>query len=300
MSSQRDYDQSARYLEDQGRLHFKQRDYQEAIRNYQNAVDVYERKNMGSDQARCLSKIGKAYYRLEDFELSKEFTQRALDIHQSDRGQTDAEAYCHYQIADALSRLGEFEQALERYKQALGLFSSLPNQNIKVANCTEQIAIRQQDLGNWEEAQYGLNGALQLYRQFGDHFDIANCMYNLGNWHYKKPAADYDGALTNYQDSFEMFSTVIQEPNHICLARCLRQIAKIHYHRNNNQEARGYFEQALEMFENLNENDERVVLHRTACNEYLRLIHNRLQEHYNQRVEELCQRFHLNHADLLD
>lgn len=147
-------------LASEGLVHFQEARYEQAVRCYQQALEVAH----GQDD-RCegiwLGNLGNVYLQLGDNDKAQEMTQRGLNIAREQNDQA-AEAAHLDTLGDCFSQKGEIQQALDTYKQALEIGRSINDklgERVYLANVGRAFA----KLGNYDEGYDYLDAAISLF-----------------------------------------------------------------------------------------------------------------------------------------
>ncbi|OJW72063.1 MAG: hypothetical protein BGO68_00800 [Candidatus Amoebophilus sp. 36-38] len=251
-------------------------DHQEALRYYKKALKIFQAIDTGNhpDIANLLHNIGTIYSSFRQYEEALKYSKQALNMNKA--------LYIgnHPDIANSLnnigvvySDLGQHQKALEYLEKALEMRQALYTGNHPdIANSLHNIGVVYSDLFQHEEALKYLEQALQiggtihyrssqceealkyhkkalkmrqaLYKDNGNHPDIANSLHNLGMVY--SSFRQYEEALKYHGEALEM-RQALYIGNHPDIANSLHNLGTIYSSFRQYEEALKYHEQALEM-----------------------------------------------------
>ena len=177
------------------------REFAEARRNYQQALEIYIESSDRYSQADTYHNLGNVAYLLEEFSEAKRNYQQALEIYieSSDRYE---QASTYHQLGMVAQQLQEFAEARQNYQQALEIyieFSDRYNQ----ARTYHHLGIDAQELRDYQQARAYYQQALDIYIEFGDRYSQARTYGALGL--LAEAQEDYLEARCNWQKALEIW-----------------------------------------------------------------------------------------------
>jgi len=103
-----------------GEIHEGFKDYEQALEHYQKSLAMAQVAGTNSTLGRVYHRIGSVYYQLEEYTKAQEFFEDALRVHSEIRNPHMQQSEL-IQLGDILSKLGDPEQALKRQMEALAI-----------------------------------------------------------------------------------------------------------------------------------------------------------------------------------
>ncbi|MBD2095677.1 CHAT domain-containing protein [Trichocoleus sp. FACHB-591] len=112
----------------QGIQQYRRSQYQQAIKSWQQALEIYRAASDRNGEAGVLNNLGLAYGSLSQYQRAVEYYQQALPIFQqvSDR---NGEAGALNNLGRAYGSLSQYQRAIEYYEQALPIFQQVSDRN---------------------------------------------------------------------------------------------------------------------------------------------------------------------------
>jgi tetratricopeptide (TPR) repeat protein len=172
----------------------------EALRNYQQSLDIARRLGEKKGIADTLYMIGQAYVVMGKTDLAFKNQNDALHIYR-DIGDKAATANTLLTIGQFYVDRGEHEEALKIFKEALLLERDVGDENYQ-AFCLHAIGNTYLSKGDYENARTYFAQALQLREKFKVPSDIANTLHNLAETDMM--TARYDQALAEYLRALDL------------------------------------------------------------------------------------------------
>ncbi len=178
----------------QGMVNDDQGNYQEALKNYADALKIFEVLNYQQGIADCHSCMGTAYCTLGNFPEALKNAFEALKIREKIADKRG--------IAASLNNIGTIYYEQLNYPEALLKFSAALKINVEMGN-ENWIAINyvniggvNSDLGNLEEALRNYFEGLKMLEKIGNTPGVSACYNNIGIIY--KQQGKYEEALKNY------------------------------------------------------------------------------------------------------
>jgi signal transduction histidine kinase len=133
-------------------------DFALALKNYQQAHEIYVRLGIGRSQAIVLLDLGGLYDKAHDFNREIRYYNEAAEAYSGDRAIAIGIAN---NLGFAFQQMGRYEQAIPRFAQALAVASSLKSVALQV-NILNSLATSYTRIGKIAEAERAVNRALKL------------------------------------------------------------------------------------------------------------------------------------------
>jgi tetratricopeptide (TPR) repeat protein len=180
----------------------------EALRNYQQSLDIARRLGQQKGIADTLYMIGQVYVVMGKPDLALKNENDALHIYR-DIGDKAATANTLLTIGQFYVDRGEHEEALKIFKEALLLERDVGDENYQ-AFCLHAIGNTYLSKADYENARTYFAQALQLREKFKVSSDIANTLHNLAETDMM--TARYDQALAEYLRALDLRRSVNDKP----------------------------------------------------------------------------------------
>jgi tetratricopeptide (TPR) repeat protein len=219
-------------------INFKYKKYNEALKNYNRALEIYKQLGDLSNKANSFKNIGECFQAKGDYLKAKKGYLSALKIYR--------ELHLLKGKAKILNQLGEIMRLQKNYNQAIRYTMNAVKLNDELRDLTEKaislkmIAFIKEEQKNYPEAIKFYNKAIQIYEKLEILSETANTFISISNVH--KIQGNYSKALTQNERALEFYRQ-IGDSNGITL--CLFDIASINFSRANYQEALKYYEELL-------------------------------------------------------
>jgi tetratricopeptide (TPR) repeat protein len=153
------------------------RGFEEAKRNYQQALQIFIDFNDRFSQASTYHQLGRVAQELREFDEAKRYYQQAIQIY-IDFNDRFSQASTYHQLGIVAQELREFDEAKRYYQQALQIYIDF-NDRFSQASTYHQLGSVAQELREFEEAKRHYQQALQIKIDFNDRFSQARTYYHL-------------------------------------------------------------------------------------------------------------------------
>ncbi|MDB9346645.1 CHAT domain-containing tetratricopeptide repeat protein [Nodularia spumigena] len=184
-----------------GRVAQELREYEEARRNYQQALNIFIEYGDRYSQAYTHHNLGRVAEELREYEEARRNYQQALNI-KIEYGDRYSQASTYHQLGRVAEELREYEQARRDYQQALNIFIEYGDR-YEQASTYHQLGIVAQELREYEEAQRNYQRALNIKIEYGDRYYQASTYGQLGL--LAAAEENYPEARANLQTALEIF-----------------------------------------------------------------------------------------------
>jgi tetratricopeptide (TPR) repeat protein/serine/threonine protein kinase len=206
----------AKRLLETGVIEFQQDNYEEAMRCYQGALEIFRMHGYRSGEILGLNRIGIFYQRVGQMERAIEFYTQALDIAR-EIGDKRYEGITLGNLGNGFRAQGQHERAIEFYTQALDVAREIGDKRNEAAHLGN-IGIVLQVQGQHGRAIEFYTQALDIAREIGDKEKQFVNLGNLGNacqlqGQYERATEFYTQALAAAREVNNKLSEGIQLGN---------------------------------------------------------------------------------------
>ena len=183
-----------------GRVAQGLREFEDARRHYQQALQLLIEFNDRYSQANTYHNLGIVAQELREFEDAHRQYQQALQlfVEFNDR---HSQASTYYQLGRVAEELREFEDAHRQYQEALQLFIEFNNRHSQ-AHSYHQLGSVAQALREFENARRYYQQALQLKIEFNDRYSQASTYHHLGS--VAQALREFEEARRHYQQALQI------------------------------------------------------------------------------------------------
>jgi CHAT domain-containing protein/Tfp pilus assembly protein PilF len=171
--------------------------YPQALKNYQQALAIHQEIDDKAGEGTTLSNIGVVYRSLGQYPQALENYQQALAIHQ-EIGNKAMEGTTLNNIGLVYNNLGQYPQALENYQQALAIHQKIGNKAME-GTTLNNIGLVYNNLGQYPQALENYQQALAIHQKIGDKVGEGRTLHNIGGVY--RNLGQYPQALENYQQA---------------------------------------------------------------------------------------------------
>ena len=228
----------AAYIHQLGRLAQERGDYEEAARQYQRSLDIFERFGDRAGMARSYGQLGILAQDRGDYEEAVRQYQRSLDIFER-FGDRAGMARSYGQLGILAQDRGDYEEAARQYQRSLDIFERFGDR-AGMASSYGQLGILAQDRGDYEEAARQYQRSLDIFERLGDRAGMASSYGQLGI--LAQDRGDYEEAARQYQRSLDIFERLGNQAN---MASSYHQLGILAHDRGDYEEAARQYQRSL-------------------------------------------------------
>ena len=177
---------NAEALEQQGRTLYDAEQFSEAVRLWQQAVDVFKARNDELNAAMTLSNLSLAYQQLGQWQEAEETSAQSLNLLETERnlGDSKERAQILAQSLDVRGRLllarGQAEAALSTWQRAESIYARVGDEAARIRSLINQ-AQALQVLGHYRQALHILTQLKQTLQNLPNSSLKATGLRSLGN-----------------------------------------------------------------------------------------------------------------------
>ncbi len=185
----------------EGLGHRDGKDYESALKKYNDAFLLYKDLDNKEGMSKALYYGGKAYLALNDYSGSWSCFKRALTLSQETKDKEN-EILITMTIGRVYGKRGNFDKSLEYYKQALKITQEIKNHPGK-GLVLYAIGASYAGMGNYEEALKALNKARQIFKVDNNIPSQGAALTLIGE--INKTLGKYTEAINNYQEALALY-----------------------------------------------------------------------------------------------
>jgi len=173
---------AARHFVNRGILNHRSGKWDEALKNYFDAYEIYNHYGEKQSLSRTLNNIAIIYRSQGQYEESIEFYNQSLDLKKA-LGDSKGLANTYQNLGLLYSYTGQMESAIDNLILALEYFEKLGFES-DIAHCYSALGTIYLNLGCYEEAQGPLDKAQAYYRNNPEPVKAAYTLFSLGSLAY--------------------------------------------------------------------------------------------------------------------
>ncbi len=176
--------------------------YDEAVKTYEQALQIYRELKDRSAESVILNNIGLTYFRQKQYPKALDFYQQSLAITKQ-IGDRKGEATSLSNIGAVYNSLGQYEKAVDFFQQSLAIRSQIGDR-VAEATSLSNLGKGYLNLKQHQQAADFFQKAVDAYQQIGDRNGESLNLGNLGTAYqrlnqYQKAADAYQQALTIFK-----------------------------------------------------------------------------------------------------
>lgn len=219
-------------------------EYDEAVKYYEEALQIYIDNNDSVGMSGCYNNIGTLYNDQGNYPLALKYYNKSLTINK-DLGDSLEMAKSFNNIGIIYKDRNDFDNAINYYKKSLSISKSNNNQKA-IAQTTMNIGIVYTNKKDYQKAIPILKEALIIFKKIHNKKLTSSCLNNLGDAYLE--LKEYNTALNYYTEA-----KIINEEIGFQLSECnsLLGIATVFTKQGNYNDALGYALRSKKISEDL-------------------------------------------------
>ncbi|MCK4765148.1 MAG: tetratricopeptide repeat protein [Candidatus Aminicenantes bacterium] len=175
-------------------------DYDSAIEQYHEAMEIFENTGDISGVSNSLVQIGMIYQYKGDYDTALKQYEKSLQIKEQ-IGDRKGLSSSLRQIGMIYQYKGDYDAALKQYEMSLDIDKQIGDMK-GVSSSSHQIGMIYQYKGDYDAALKQYEKSLEIDEQIGDIKGVSTNLLQVGNIYYTK--GDYERALSRYEKSMEI------------------------------------------------------------------------------------------------
>ncbi|MEM7369770.1 MAG: CHAT domain-containing protein [Bacteroidota bacterium] len=234
----------AKHYHLKGLIHLEKGEFEVAISNYKQAVEMQARIGDTLGQATSCQNLATTFQALRDFGQARLYYEKAETLFTSLKHPSHDELLgCYYNLGNLNMKEGNVEKALDYLFRSLELLDQ-DNPSIYLAGIYGSIGSAFRRRGNHAESVHYLQKAIDIHEIMGDKEGLAMTSGVLAITHYHMK--DLDGAEKAMEKAVVIFKELRKVDN---LVSAYRTLSQIKAEKGNLEEAISYLELAKEIAE---------------------------------------------------
>lgn len=220
-----------------------------ALKNYLNAVKIFETQNDKSGAANVYLELSVLLRKNNDLELSKIYLNDAIDLFNSN-SDLGGVANAYNNMGIIYETLNNLDSALIWYTRSKELYEALPNSELGISYSLCNIGGIYSMQKEYDKALEVLNKSLEMRIKLDDKFTICQSYTSLGECYSLK--GDYSKAITSFKQSIDIARQIHFQD---ILQYNYEQVANIYQQTGNYKDALEYYTFYQEIKDSLYNNE---------------------------------------------
>ena len=221
-----------------GIVYQEQHQWQQAIRAYKRALELYEQHGQQHQSGGTYHQIGRVYQELQQWQQALDAYQHALELKER-HGQQQRLVSTYHHIGMVHQEQRQWQPALAAYQRALKLQEQHGQQHQSGVTC-HQIGMAYQEQRQWREALAAYQRALELDEQHGQQHKLGDTYHQIGIVYQQQ--RQWQQALDAYQRALELKEQHGQRHE---LGSTYHQIGRVYEQQGELPSACAYYHRAL-------------------------------------------------------
>lgn len=238
--------------------------FEDALKKFHEALEIYQRENHKPGIADTLFKMGRINARTENYPEALRLFEQARKIHE-EIGDKKAVVMDMTRIAITYSYQGNYHDAIALSEKALAMNRDVQDREASIL-LLDNLANSYFDTGSNEKALETFHQALALATEVDDKKNMGMVVGNIGQVYWKQ--GDFPEAIANLEKAKEISEGLGDTE---VLASTICNLGLVYLDQGELIEAKEKFEKSMELFQTLGIRDQVAVMHFNiaAVNSYL-------------------------------
>ncbi len=216
------------------------REYQQARRYYQQALDLNIEFGARYEQASTYHQLGRFAEEMREYEQARRYYQQALDLN-IEFGARYEQASTYHNLGMVAQQMREYEQARHYYQQALDIYIEFGARYWQ-ADTYHQLGMVAEEMREYQQARRYYQQALDIYIEFSARYEQADTYHQLGR--VAEEMREYQQARRYYQQALDIY---IEFSARYEQAKTYHQLGMVAQELREYEQARRYYQQALDL-----------------------------------------------------
>jgi tetratricopeptide (TPR) repeat protein len=199
-SKLKDIKNQAIVLNDMAKIHHQKNEYDEALKLYNESLDIAKEAGYYDGIARALHNIGLIHYIKNEYDEALKLYNESLDIARK-MGIQDMVSKTLHEIAIIHQTKGQYDEALKLYNESLDIARKMGDRH-SIERELHSKGIIHSIKGQYDEALKLYNESLDIARKMGIQDAIIKILLAIASVHSAKQ--EYDEALKLYNESLDI------------------------------------------------------------------------------------------------
>ena len=225
-----------------GMVYEEQREWEEALENYNKAIDWNEKTGQEQQLGTTYHQIGIVYQMQREWEEALENYNKAIE-HKQKTGQEQELGGTYHQIGRVYQEQREWEEALENYNKAID-WNEKTGQEHQLGLTYHQIGMVYEEQREWEEALENYNKAIDWNEKTGQEQQLGTTYHQIGMVYEEQ--REWEEALENYNKAIDWYEKTGQEQQ---LGTTYHQIGMVYQMQREWEEALENYNKAIDWYE---------------------------------------------------
>ena len=213
-------------------------EYPKALDYYQQSLAIDKQLSDKAGEGITLNNIGSVYVNLGEYPKALDYYQQALAIHKQIDNKAGVGTTLN-NIGLVYDELGEYPKALDYYQQALAIHKQVDNK-AGVGTTLNNIGEVYRSLGEYPKALDYHQQALAIHKQIGDKSGEGTTLNNIGEVY--RSLGEYPKALDYYQQALAIHKQIGDKAN---IGTNLNNIGSVYLNLGEYPKALNYYQQTL-------------------------------------------------------
>ena len=216
----------------------KAEDYIKKLKKSLKSIKTEDEKT----KAQLLSRIGKIYYDMCDYQNALSFYREALKIYEMMKDKEQI-ATKYNAIGMILEAQGNYLTALENFRKAYEIYEAI-NDKEGLGDTYNNMGSCYDEMGNYTEALKHYQEALKIRKEIGDKLGVGGTLNNIGLIYFIW--GEYQNALENFTKALQIMEE-LNKPTSICIIK--DNIGRVLWSQEKYDDALQYYNEALKISE---------------------------------------------------
>ena len=199
-----DIENQARVRETMGLLHYRNGEYDKAIKNFEKASELFDKTENKEHTAILFETLGNINEQLYRFDAASDWYEKSSVLY-GDLAKIPKKSDMLSRLGDMSFAKGQFEQAIDNYLRSLSYDTDYDGEK-DVSSTYNSIGAVYYEMGKYDEALNYFQKSEKMAESKGNQKEISMSLNNIGNVEYEWN--DYQNALNHYGRSVDIKKSI--------------------------------------------------------------------------------------------